>query len=728
MKKCKILPVLLAAVLLSGLAGCKALALQEPDKPEDRVWTPAEYTQTFGDTDPWEGFNRSMFCVTDFGIKYFIRPVGWMWGAIFPRPFVYRMDMASENLLFPARSVSCMLQNRWKDAGIEFSRFLINTTLGLVGFFDPAREWFDLIPRDEDFGQAFASWGCGPGYTLVLPFLMATNTRDHIGGIFDTVFDLKTYIPYWGSYAFTINTAVKNYRTMENLMEAYADPYEIYKEYNVLNRQLAILDWKFKMQMALLDAKKKAEAEAEAAEGKTPPEPAKPLPSVVRKPVPPPRPEGISGKIISLGDYQSEDPWTDSVRSVEMQPQTQNTSFWVHLSPWNDDFVNCGEKRSLPAIFPKADDLNYRFWRSPDPAKYHKAPLVVLLPGIGGHYTNATAEAIAELLNRHGYAVLLLSNVYCFDFYGSRLTGKLPGYTPDDAESLRQTVSAILTDLAKNVRESKRFEPETLSMAGYSMGGLHALHIASMEEKKPILNLHKVVAINPPADLVYALTEVDRARLAAKGLSRDEVVQFYSDAFAKTMLASTVWKSWQNTPKAPQKTTEWRLAELPLAVTMDYRTRLAMQQSQILAATSFGFVLREVMMVACRDKRLGGLENKFNYKWNERTAFYLKVDSMGFTGYLNELVLPICRENLKRKDATIQELAHITGLRGIEPTLRNNRKVSILHNLNDFLISDRDRRYLDEVMGDRITWFDQGGHLGNLYRGEWQQELLDRLK
>lgn len=703
--------LLTACIAIGAITGCSAITPPPPEDPMDRQWTASDYSMTFGDTDPCEGFNRAMFAVSEFGVLYVVRPIGWLWGAILPLPVINCVDNAATNLAFPVRAVSCMLQNRWKDSGIELSRFLINLTVGIGGLFDPADKWFHLYQRDEDFGQAFASWGCGPGYTFMLPLSSATNVRDGVGGIFDYLFDIKTYIPYYVGTATRVNKLVKDYRTMEQAFIANADPYETCKEFAVINRQLAIADYQ-------LRAKQMQEARLRE---KT----AEPAAMVAKKAPAPTRPEGISGRIIFLPDYTPENPWSDSARVLYMHPQADHSEWWVHLSPWNNSFSKRAEERDLRPIFPDADSMTYRFWRSPDPAKFNKAPLAILFPGLGGGHTNGSSVALAEVLNLQGYAVLLVPSVFCWRFYQANFRERLPGYSPDDALSARQAVLDILEDLREKVAEKDRFTPDGIHLIGASMGGVHALHIAALEARDRQLNARKIIAVNPPVNLQYALTEVDRCGQAARGKNTAEITRMYPDAFAKALLAGSIHRPWLDAPPSPAKI-HWDLQEIQQVKNGDYRTHLSPEQAQMLTAVSFGFTLREVMMVACRDRRADDLET-LEYAWNKRTAFYAKVDAMGFTGYMQNHLLPEYRR-LYGKDAKLADLVHQSGLYSIENTLKNDPTVIVLHNLNDFLTTDQDRRFLDKTLKDRITWFDQGGHLGNLYDGKWQRELLLRLK
>ena len=191
---------------------------EEPEKPEESappahegIWTPSELENTLGGADPIEGFNRAMFSCTDFIMNYFVDPVGRVYTSILPRPVIEKFNNLCVNLEFPTRAFSCLFRAEWQGAGDETARFLINTTLGIAGLFDPAAHWFDFYSTESDFGQTFAAWGIGPGCTLILPLMSTLNVRDTVASIFDMAFDIKTYIPYAG-YATALNRMVIAHR------------------------------------------------------------------------------------------------------------------------------------------------------------------------------------------------------------------------------------------------------------------------------------------------------------------------------------------------------------------------------------------------------------------------------------------------------------------------------------------------------------------------------------
>ena len=76
----------------------------------------------------------------------------------------------------------------------------------------------------------------------------------------------------------------------------------------------------------------------------------------------------------------------------------------------------------------------------------------------------------------------------------------------------------------------------------------------------------------------------------------------------------------------------------------------------------------------------------------------------------------------------LDKLAAESGLRAVAKTLRENKSVRMIHTWDDVLINDADRKFLDETLGDRITWFSNGGHCGEFYTKSFREELLIRAE
>ena len=128
--------------------------------------------------DPLSGYNTVMTEFNDGFYVYVLDPVarGYEW--VVPDLAQRGVKNFFHNLLFPIRFVNNALQLKPINAGEELFRFIINSTVGIFGLWDPAKEWFDLEAHEEDFGQTLGYYGVGGGFHIVLPFLGPSNLRD----------------------------------------------------------------------------------------------------------------------------------------------------------------------------------------------------------------------------------------------------------------------------------------------------------------------------------------------------------------------------------------------------------------------------------------------------------------------------------------------------------------------------------------------------------------------
>ncbi len=132
--------------------------------------------------------------------RFILKPVATAWDFLLPDPFQRGIHNAFDNLAVVRRVVNNALQLKLTGAAKEVARFTINSTVGLAGFFDIAKDGFGIEQSDEDTGQTFGVWGMGPGPYLVLPFLPPLTVRDGIGYAFDSAMTPYLYfIPWYAS-------------------------------------------------------------------------------------------------------------------------------------------------------------------------------------------------------------------------------------------------------------------------------------------------------------------------------------------------------------------------------------------------------------------------------------------------------------------------------------------------------------------------------------------------
>jgi phospholipid-binding lipoprotein MlaA len=196
--------------------------------------------------DPWEPFNEKMF---NFNVKldrYVLKPVARVWKTVIPEPFQVMISNGFDNLRFAPRFVNNVLQGKFGGATREMSRFLINSTAGIGGLFDPAKDYWGIRPSNEDFGQTLGVWGSGPGPYLVLPVLPPMTVRDGIGMGVDMLMDPFGYYVGFFPARFamkvgdTVNDRALNYDLFQGVEETTIDLYSSVRHFYLKRREQQI--------------------------------------------------------------------------------------------------------------------------------------------------------------------------------------------------------------------------------------------------------------------------------------------------------------------------------------------------------------------------------------------------------------------------------------------------------------------------------------------------------
>jgi phospholipid-binding lipoprotein MlaA len=198
------------------------------------------------ESDPWEGFNETMFNFNrEILDRYVLKPAATAWDFVLPDPVQRGFHNFFDNLAVVRRVVNNALQLKFQGAGKEVARFTINSTVGLAGFFDIAKDGFGIEQSDEDTGQTFGVWGAGPGPYLVLPFLPPLTIRDGIGFVFDAamtpyIYFIPWYAPFAGKTIDIVNERSLNLDRFERVAETTIDLYSAVRNAYLQRRAAAI--------------------------------------------------------------------------------------------------------------------------------------------------------------------------------------------------------------------------------------------------------------------------------------------------------------------------------------------------------------------------------------------------------------------------------------------------------------------------------------------------------
>jgi len=165
---------------------------EEEPRPSDDFVDPFDDSPTethIVEYDPLEPVNAAIFEFNYQFDKYLLKPVAKGYNFFVPTDVQQSIVNVFQNVRFVPRFLNNLFQAKFRGAGIEMSRFLINSTLGVGGLFDPAKIMFDLETPLEDLGQTLGSYGVPPGPYLVVPFYGPFTLRDGFGFIGDTFLD-----------------------------------------------------------------------------------------------------------------------------------------------------------------------------------------------------------------------------------------------------------------------------------------------------------------------------------------------------------------------------------------------------------------------------------------------------------------------------------------------------------------------------------------------------------
>jgi phospholipid-binding lipoprotein MlaA len=181
--------------------------------------------------DPLEPFNRAVFHFNDKLYFWFLKPAARGYNYVFPEDLRICVRNFFVNLLFPVRFVNSILQGNFRGAGIELSRFMVNSTLGLGGLFDPSSRGLNLPMQDEDLGQTLGVYRMGHGVFLTVPVLGPYTVRSLLGWVGDSYLDPVTWyvdplLYRWGVKGYKkFNEVSLTLGDYEALKEAAIDPY-----------------------------------------------------------------------------------------------------------------------------------------------------------------------------------------------------------------------------------------------------------------------------------------------------------------------------------------------------------------------------------------------------------------------------------------------------------------------------------------------------------------------
>jgi phospholipid-binding lipoprotein MlaA len=194
----------------------------DPATPEN------EATEQYN--DPLEGWNRAIFGFNHVAYSYALIPLVKGYEYVLPDVVRSKIGNAFSNIREPLSLLNNLAAGEVKDAGTNLGRFLINSTVGILGLFDPATAWFDLPAAKQSLADTLAGYNVSPGPYLVLPILGQNNVRGSTSVVSEVLLDPLRQITsppdtYYLQGVGAVDTFSDRARVYEKLYQQAEDPY-----------------------------------------------------------------------------------------------------------------------------------------------------------------------------------------------------------------------------------------------------------------------------------------------------------------------------------------------------------------------------------------------------------------------------------------------------------------------------------------------------------------------
>jgi len=204
-----------------------------------------QVTLTDPERDPWEAYNRKIHSFNMGLDRVILRPVAKGYDIIMPDEPQRGVRNFFRNLAYPVTFINLILQGKFEDSLTATGRFLMNSSVGVLGFFDVATK-VDIPKFDEDFGQTLAVWGWKDSRYLVMPLFGPYTARDFIGRGFYGYFhpisfavrEYNNYIPL----VVDLITLRAELLPFQAELDAASDPYVLIRDVWLQNREFKIYD------------------------------------------------------------------------------------------------------------------------------------------------------------------------------------------------------------------------------------------------------------------------------------------------------------------------------------------------------------------------------------------------------------------------------------------------------------------------------------------------------
>lgn len=383
---------------------------------------------------------------------------------------------------------------------------------------------------------------------------------------------------------------------------------------------------------------------------------------------------------VKFTDYNPQSPLVDAMRTSLFDNMEHDGSMWADISLWNRSFDK-QMKTACVKIYAGRPKYKYKYILQPD----KNAPVAIIYPSIGEGILSDKSLMQSKQLYKEGYSVIVLGSTCNWEFLKSMPSNYRPGLPNIDAQYLRTATAKVLEDV--QTKHACNFSKKIV--VGTSFGALTGLFVAAQENENNTLNISRFISINPPVEAIFALNQVDKFSQEWKN-SPDDI---------KARAAVTVEKVLQKTQEVSDKTAKNNPTYFPF--TNDE------------AKLILGFFMKQKLY-----DLVFTIENGSTAKKNKN---YTAMNNMTFNDYAQKYLFVNQQKPLAQVD-------YESSLYSIANFLQSSNNYKIYHSVDDYYASPQQLAWLKQQSGEKVVYFSNGSHLGELYRPEFLAEFKKEIQ
>ncbi|MBK7893048.1 MAG: hypothetical protein IPJ84_19990 [Bdellovibrionales bacterium] len=342
------------------------------------------------------------------------------------------------------------------------------------------------------------------------------------------------------------------------------------------------------------------------------------------------------------------------------------------------------ERKSIPVLGERTD-FTFSFY----PLR-SGAPLVIYIGGLGGHHTDSSFAAFANVAQSRGYNVLAFSSTMNWSFALSASRSGTPGQTMDDAKDLYVAIEKAI----RHVKKKYGYQFGQVGISGFSLGALTSAYIAKLDLEEKRIGIDSLLMVNVPVDVGYGMSVLDSLYSAGeswKGEHKENIGGYAINYYLRSIEAL-----------AKKRTTLEEVVR---------NFGLTTDQIKFVIGRQFRSSLRDALVSSQSVQDLGVLKSKFSrFNQNDRQD---EAFRFSFRDYKEKVLLPSWQRR-HGANGTVNDMMAHSGLAEVAADIVKLPSVTVIHTEDDFLLRPEDIQFLRDTFGSNLKLYPRGGHGGNL--------------